>query len=107
MFAAPRPPARGPKKYKGKVTDMNKLLATLLALALTLALLAGCAAPATPASIVEAKIDENGDLLFTMSNGAILNAGRVRGEDGTSVESARPRTARASSIFAFPASTFS
>ncbi len=88
MFAAPRPPARGPKKYKGKVTDMNKLLATLLALALTLALLAGCAAPATPASIVEAKIDENGDLLFTMSNGAILNAGRVRGEDGTSVESA-------------------
>lgn len=67
---------------------MNKLLATLLALALTLALLAGCAAPATPASIVDAKIDENGDLLFTMSNGAILNAGRVRGEDGTSVESA-------------------
>ncbi|GEM_PF-5136391 len=67
---------------------MNKLLATLLALALTLALLAGCAAPATPASIIDAKIDENGDLLFTMSNGAILNAGRVRGEDGTSVESA-------------------
>ena len=88
MFAAPRPPARGPKPYKGKVTDMNRLLATLLALALTLALLAGCAAPATPASIVDAKIDENGNLILFMSSGTTINAGEVRGEDGVSVAGA-------------------
>ena len=75
-------------KCEGKVTDMKKFFLKLVALGIGLTLLGGCAAPTTAASIVDAKIDENGNLILFMSSGTTINAGEVRGEDGVSVEGA-------------------
>ena len=64
---------------------MRRRLAFLLVLALLASTLAGCATnepAAEPASIVDAKIDENGDLILFMSSGTTINAGYVRGAQG-------------------------
>lgn len=64
---------------------MRRRLAFLLVLALLASTLAGCATnepAAEPASIVDAKIDENGNLILYMSSGTTINAGYVRGAQG-------------------------
>lgn len=64
---------------------MRRRLAFLLVLVLLATTLAGCATnepAAEPASIVDAKIDENGNLILFMSSGTTINAGYVRGMQG-------------------------
>ena len=64
---------------------MRRRLAFLLVLVLLATTLAGCATNETaaePASIVDAKIDENGNLILFMSSGTTINAGYVRGMQG-------------------------
>ena len=75
----------GKNQKKGDENSMRRRLAFLLVLVLLATTLAGCATnepAAEPASIVDAKIDENGNLILFMSSGTTINAGYVRGMQG-------------------------
>lgn len=75
----------GKNQKKGDENSMRRRLAFLLVLVLLATTLAGCATNETaaePASIVDAKIDENGNLILFMSSGTTINAGYVRGMQG-------------------------
>lgn len=70
---------------------MKKWLALLLVFIMLLSVLTGCAQKSTtvlepvmeaPNSIVDAQIDEHGDLILYMTDGTTIAAGHVRGEDG-------------------------
>ena len=57
-----------------------KNMSSFLAVIAMLLLLVGCSS--TNNSIVDAKIDDSGHLMITLTDGTVIDAGKARGEDG-------------------------